>query len=140
LLGRGIHIETEQELQPLAVAKLLQRIIKMENPDLVFMGKQAIDDDANQTPQILAGLLQWPQGTFASKVRSYSYSLSRRIVLSLSLFVYKVHQTIEFVDSLRNCVYSHNTLIVHPQRTKQETRFLSLFNIKILMNPFNLNE
>jgi electron transfer flavoprotein beta subunit len=65
---RGIHVETEQELMPLAVAKLLQRIVSVEKPELVFMGKQAIDDDANQTAQLLAGLLQWPQGTFASKV------------------------------------------------------------------------
>jgi electron transfer flavoprotein beta subunit len=65
---RAIHVETEQELLPLAVAKLLQRIVSIENTDLVFMGKQAIDDDANQTTQLLAGLLKWPQGTFASKV------------------------------------------------------------------------
>ena len=65
---RGIHVLTDAELQPLAVAKLLKAIIEEEKPDLVILGKQAIDDDANQTGQMLAGLLGWPQGTFASKL------------------------------------------------------------------------
>ncbi len=65
---RGIHVKTDSELQPLAVAKLLARIIENEMPDVVILGKQAIDDDASQTGQMLAGLLNWPQGTFASKL------------------------------------------------------------------------
>jgi electron transfer flavoprotein beta subunit len=65
---RAILVETEVELQPLAVAKLLQAIAVKETPQLVIMGKQAIDDDANQTGQMLAALLDWPQATFASKV------------------------------------------------------------------------
>ncbi|QQS55815.1 MAG: electron transfer flavoprotein subunit beta/FixA family protein [Candidatus Competibacteraceae bacterium] len=65
---RGILVETDAELQPLAVAKLLKAVVEKENPDLVILGKQAIDDDANQTGQMLAALLGWPQGTFASKV------------------------------------------------------------------------
>jgi electron transfer flavoprotein beta subunit len=65
---RGILVETAEELQPLAVAKLLQAIIGKEQPQLVMLGKQAIDDDSNQTAQMLAGLLGWPQATFASKV------------------------------------------------------------------------
>lgn len=65
---RGILVETDVELQPLAVAKLLRAIIKREQPGLVIMGKQAIDDDMNATGQMLAALLGWPQGTFASKV------------------------------------------------------------------------
>lgn len=65
---RGVLVETEEELQPLAVAKLLQAVVQQESPDLVIMGKQAIDDDANQTGQMLAALLDWPQATFASKV------------------------------------------------------------------------
>ena len=65
---RGIHVKTDAELQPLAVAKLLARIIEDEKPDIVILGKQAIDDDASQTGQMLAGLLNWPQGTFASKL------------------------------------------------------------------------
>jgi len=64
---RGILVETDAELQPLAVAKLLKAVVEKEKPDLVILGKQAIDDDANQTGQMLAALLGWPQGTFASK-------------------------------------------------------------------------
>ena len=65
---RAILVETGVELQPLAVAKLLKAIAAKENPQLVLMGKQAIDDDANQTGQMLAALLGWPQATFASKI------------------------------------------------------------------------
>ncbi|MCB1859270.1 MAG: electron transfer flavoprotein subunit beta/FixA family protein [Gammaproteobacteria bacterium] len=65
---RGILIENEETLQPLAVAKLLAHLVEREQPDLVILGKQAIDDDSNQTGQMLAALLGWPQGTFASKV------------------------------------------------------------------------
>ncbi|MEQ8250688.1 MAG: electron transfer flavoprotein subunit beta/FixA family protein [Oceanibaculum nanhaiense] len=65
---RGIHVQTDDELQPLAVAKMLKAIIEKEQPQLVILGKQAIDDDCNQTGQMLAALLGWPQGTFASKV------------------------------------------------------------------------
>jgi len=65
---RGILVETAVDLQPLAVAKLLQALVAREQPDLVLMGKQAIDDDMNATGQMLAALLGWPQGTFASKV------------------------------------------------------------------------
>jgi len=66
---RAILVETDAELQPLAVAKLLKAITAKENPQLVIMGKQAIDDDNNQTGQMLAALLGWPQATFASKVK-----------------------------------------------------------------------
>ena len=65
---RAILVEGEAELQPLAVAKLLKSVAEREKPNLVIMGKQAIDDDSNQTGQMLAALLGWPQATFASKV------------------------------------------------------------------------
>jgi electron transfer flavoprotein beta subunit len=65
---RGILIETDLELQPLAVAKLLKAVCQKEQPQIVICGKQAIDDDANQTGQMLAALMDWPQATFASKV------------------------------------------------------------------------
>jgi electron transfer flavoprotein beta subunit len=65
---RAILVQTDQELQPLAVAKLLRAIVAKEAPQLVILGKQAIDDDANQTGQMLAALLDWPQATFASKL------------------------------------------------------------------------
>ena len=65
---RGILVETAVELQPLAVAKMLKALVDKEQPRLVIMGKQAIDDDMNATGQMLAALLGWPQGTFASKL------------------------------------------------------------------------
>ena len=65
---RGIHVKAEGIVEPLAVAKILQKIVDKEKPDLVFMGKQAIDDDCNQTGQMLSALLNWPQATFASKI------------------------------------------------------------------------
>jgi electron transfer flavoprotein beta subunit len=65
---RGILIKHDAELEPLAVAKILRSVCEEEKPDLVIMGKQAIDDDCNQTGQMLAALLSWPQGTFAAKL------------------------------------------------------------------------
>lgn len=66
--NRAILVETSEVLQPLSVAKLLKAIVEREQPQIVFLGKQAIDDDSNQTGQMLAALLDWPQGTFVSKV------------------------------------------------------------------------
>ena len=63
---RGIHIEASHDIEPLAVAKLLKAVVERENPGLVLVGKQAIDDDCNQTGQMLAALLGWAQGTFVS--------------------------------------------------------------------------
>ena len=65
---RGILVKTDGAVEPLAVAKILKGVVEQEKPGLVIMGKQAIDDDCNQTGQMLAALLGWPQGTFASKV------------------------------------------------------------------------
>jgi len=65
---RGIHVLTDEELQPLAVAKMLAALVEKEQPGLVLLGKQAIDDDANQTAQMLSALLGWSQGTNASKI------------------------------------------------------------------------
>lgn len=65
---RGILVKTDETVEPLAVAKILAKIVEQEQPQLVIMGKQAIDDDSNQTGQMLAALLGWGQGTFASKV------------------------------------------------------------------------
>ena len=65
---RAILVTSEDDVEPLAVAKILKGIAGEENPDLIILGKQAIDDDSNQTGQMLAALLDWPQGTFASKV------------------------------------------------------------------------
>ena len=72
---RGILVKTEGIIEPLAVSKILHKIVEKEKPDLVFMGKQAIDDDCNQTGQMLAALLNWPQATFASKIEIKEKSL-----------------------------------------------------------------
>src|SRR5215831_13619104 len=73
---RGILIKHDAELEPLAVAKILRAVVAEESPGLVILGKQAIDDDCNQTGQMLAALLSWPQGTFASKVAIEGESVS----------------------------------------------------------------
>jgi electron transfer flavoprotein beta subunit len=65
---RGILVKTDAPVEPLAVAKILKALVEAEKPGLVILGKQAIDDDSNQTGQMLAALLEWPQGTFASKL------------------------------------------------------------------------
>jgi|TARA_B100001105_G_scaffold55818_1_gene42446 electron transfer flavoprotein beta subunit len=66
---RGILIKTEELVNPLNVAKIIQKVVKEENPNLIILGKQAIDDDSNQTGQMLAALLGWSQGTFASEIK-----------------------------------------------------------------------
>ena len=78
---KGILVETNEDMQPLEVAKILNEIVKKNNPDLVLMGKQAIDDDSNQTGQMLAALLGWPQGTFVSKleINSQEINVTREI-------------------------------------------------------------
>ena len=73
---RGILIKTDASVEPLGVAKLLQKVVDEESPQLVILGKQAIDDDSNQTGQMLAALLGWSQGTFASKVEKDGEALS----------------------------------------------------------------
>jgi len=80
---RAIHVETNDELQPLAVAKLLKAVVEKEKPNLVILGKQAIDDDSNQTGQMLAGLLNWPQvrrDTSFSSCLKYSHGRPGRMV------------------------------------------------------------
>ena len=67
-VDRGIHVKAEGYIEPLGVSKILKKIVEKEKPDLVFMGKQAIDDDCNQTGQMLSAMLNWSQGTFASKI------------------------------------------------------------------------
>src|SRR5690606_17945783 len=73
---RATLVQADAELQPLAVAKLLKAVVDKEQPQLVILGKQAIDDDSNQTGQMLAALLDWPQATFASKVELSADSVS----------------------------------------------------------------
>ena len=73
---RAILVQTDDEVEPLAVAKILKGVVDEESPDLVLLGKQAIDDDSNQVGQMLAALLGWPQGTFASKIEAAGSDLT----------------------------------------------------------------
>jgi len=65
---RGILIKVEKEIEPLAVSKIISKVAETEKPDIILLGKQAIDDDCNQTPQMISAILNWPQATFASKI------------------------------------------------------------------------
>ena len=76
---RAILVLSDEALEPLAVARVLQKLVEAEKPDLVLMGKQAIDDDANAAGQMLAALLGWPQATFASKVELAADQKSARV-------------------------------------------------------------
>ena len=110
---RGILVKTDDELQPLAVAKLLKAVVDAESPDLVILGKQAIDDDANQTGQMLAALLGWPQGTFAS---------------NLELVDGKANITREVDGGLENVTINSPCVITTDLRLN-EPRYASLPNI-----------
>ena len=89
---RGILVKVDGVIEPLAVSKILKKIVEKEKPDLVFMGKQAIDDDCNQTGQMLAALLNWPQATFASKieVKEKSLEVTREVDEGLETIEVKV--------------------------------------------------
>ena len=67
-VDKGIHVKADSYIEPLGIAKILKKVVEKEKPDMVFLGKQAIDDDCNQTGQMLAAMLNWPQGTFTSKI------------------------------------------------------------------------
>ena len=72
---RGIHVKADSYIEPLGIAKILKKMVEKEKPDMVFLGKQAIDDDCNQTGQMLAAILNWPQATFSSKLNLKEKSL-----------------------------------------------------------------
>jgi electron transfer flavoprotein beta subunit len=110
---RGILITCDDEVEPLAVAKLLKSVVEEEKPDMVILGKQAIDDDSNQTGQMLSALLGWPQGTFASK---------------LELDGGKAHVTRE-VDGGSQTVILNMPCIVTADLRLNEPRYASLPNI-----------
>ena len=110
---RGIHVKTDNYVEPLGVAKILKKIAEKEKPDLVLMGKQAIDDDCNQTGQMLAALLGWPQGTFASKIELKD----------------KVMQVIREVDEGLETIEINLPAIVTCDLRLNEPRYASLPNI-----------
>jgi len=110
---RGVHVQCDEDVEPLAVAKILKGVVEEENPGLVILGKQAIDDDSNQTGQMLAALLAWPQGTFASEVK---------------LEGGKVHVTREIDGGLQTLILDMPAVITTDLRLN-EPRYASLPNI-----------
>ncbi|MDJ0920353.1 MAG: electron transfer flavoprotein subunit beta/FixA family protein [Henriciella sp.] len=110
---RGILIKTDENVEPLGVAKLLAKVVAEESPDMVILGKQAIDDDSNQTGQMLGALLGWPQGTFASEVKAEDG---------------KIHVTRE-VDGGLQTVALEGPSIVTVDLRLNEPRYASLPNI-----------
>ena len=110
---RAVLVKTDATVEPLSVAKILKSVVETEKPDLVIMGKQAIDDDCNQTGQMLAGLLGWPQGTFASKIE---------------LAGDKVKVTREVDGGLETLILSRPAVITTDLRLN-EPRYASLPNI-----------
>ncbi len=122
---RGILIKTDEMPEPLAVAKILAKVVEAESPDMVILGKQAIDDDCNQTGQMLAALLGWPQGTFASEVKKDGD---------------KIHVTRE-VDGGLQTVALDGPVIVTTDLRLNEPRYASLPNImKAKKKPIDMKE
>ncbi|KAJ2798431.1 putative electron transfer flavoprotein subunit [Coemansia guatemalensis] len=110
---RAIHVKSDDVLEPLTVAKLFSKVVSNEKPDIVILGKQAIDDDSNQTGQMLAGLLNWPQATFASKVAINGSSL----------------EVVREVDGGLETVSSALPAIITTDLRLNEPRYASLPNI-----------
>ncbi len=122
---RGILIKTDETVEPLGVAKLLKSVCEAENPELVIMGKQAIDDDSNQTGQMLAALLGWAQGTFASQVKKEGEQL---------------HVTREVDSGLQTIAISLPAIVTTDLRLN-EPRYASLPNImKAKKKPLDVKE
>ena len=110
---RGIHVKADGVIEPLAVAKILKKIVDKEKPDLIFMGKQAIDDDCNQTGQMLSALLNWPQATFASKIEIKDKKL----------------EVVREIDEGLETIEVHIPVIVTCDLRLNEPRYASLPNI-----------
>ena len=122
---RGLLVKTDETVEPLAVAKLLKAVCEQESPDLVIMGKQAIDDDCNQTGQMLAALLGWAQGTFASKIEKADD---------------KLHVTREVDGGLQTVALALPAIVTTDLRLN-EPRYASLPNImKAKKKPLEMKE
>lgn len=134
---RSILIETNthQELQPLAIAKLLKIVIEKEKPQLVFLGKQAIDDDHNQTGQMLAALLDWPQATFISKItiQNKEAIVVREIDDGLETLLLKLPAVITTDLNLNEPRYV--TLLNILQAKKKPLHIIKLQDLDIDVNP-----
>jgi electron transfer flavoprotein beta subunit len=130
---RGILVETDTEVQPLAAAKILQAIIQKETPDLAILGKQAVDTDNNQIGQMLAGLLNWAQGTFASKVviENSSVKVTREIDGGLETLSLKLPAVITTDLRLNEPRYLSLPNIVQAKRKPIAIISLQEFNLDV---------
>ena len=128
---RGILVETEVEVQPLAVAKILSAISRQEQPELVILGKQAIDDDSNQTGQMLSALLGWSQGTFASKleISEKSANVTREIDGGLETLELKLPTVITTDLRLNEPRYASLPNIMKAKKKPIETKAPSDFGV-----------
>ena len=128
---RAILVETQAELQPLAVAKLLKAVIQKESPRLVILGKQAIDDDANQTGQMLAALLGWAQGTFASKIElgEGSMKVTREVDGGLQTLTLKTPAIVTTDLRLNQPRYASLPNIMKAKKKPIETRSAADFGV-----------
>lgn len=131
----ALHYETQQKLEPLSVAKCLAAITKEQQADIVMMGKQAIDDDCNQTGQMLAALLNWPQATFASKVDfagdKKSLSVTREVDYGLETLDVQLPCVITTDLRLNEPRYATLPNIMQAKRKPLTTRELTTLNIDI---------
>jgi electron transfer flavoprotein beta subunit len=135
---RAIHIDTEVDVEPLNVAKCFQALAASEKPSLIILGKQAIDDDSNQTGQMLAGLLDWPQATFASKLLvagdKKSAEVEREVrgecfVATLFVFLSSPHTHLVKVDGGAETVRMNLPAVVTADLRLNEPRYATLPNI-----------
>ena len=120
---KGIHVKTDNYIEPLGIAKILKKIVDKEKPDMVFLGKQAIDDDCNQTGQMLGAMLNWPQATFTSKVNLKDNSIE---------IVREIDEGLETIEVNLPAIVSCDLRLNEP-------RFASLPNImKAKKKPINI--
>ena len=130
---RGIHIKTDNDLEPLAISKIISKVAEEEKPSIILMGKQAIDDDCNQTGQMTSALLNWPQATFASKIEidGQNAIVTREIDEGLE----RIKVSIPFVAScdlrLNEPRYASLPNIMKAKKKPIDTKYVSLLGINI---------
>jgi electron transfer flavoprotein beta subunit len=133
-LDKAIHVKTNSDLEPINIAQIFAHLVSREKPRIVILGKQAIDDDCNQTGQMLAALLDWPQGTFASKVilsEEYSLSLIREIDGGLETLELTLPAVITTDLRLNKPRYISLPNIMKAKQKKIETILLETLPLKI---------
>ena len=130
---RGILVKTENEVEPLAVSKIIAKIAEEEKPEVILLGKQAIDDDCNQTPQMISAILEWPQATFASKIEinDDSAKITREIDEGLEIINVKKPFVASCDLRLNEPRYASLPNIMKAKKKPIDIRDVSEFNIDI---------